>query len=120
MLQCVAIDPSAPAVVFAGTTNDGVYRTLDGGQNWQRRNNGLLADTIVRIVMVPGSTTVYAASPGDADDGRNPGVYRSDDRGDSWTPMLDGLAPQAVTALLLEPGTSLLWAGTAGGGVFRR
>jgi photosystem II stability/assembly factor-like uncharacterized protein len=119
-LLCVAIDPSTPNTIYAGTTNDHVYRSTDGGQFWQRRNSGLFADTIVRIAAVAGSNRVYAVSPGDADDGRNPGVYVSDNRGDTWTLLVDGLSPQAVTALAIDPSNGQAFVGTAGGGVFRR
>src|SRR5919199_36933 len=34
--QCVAVDPHDPRRVYAGTFDDGVYRTLDGGQTWEQ------------------------------------------------------------------------------------
>ena len=32
--QCVAVDPHDPNRVFVGTFDNGVYRTLDGGETW--------------------------------------------------------------------------------------
>src|SRR5206468_6396057 len=44
----VVIDPTNPLVLYAGlvratdTTKDGVYQSLDGGDNWQLLTNHLL------------------------------------------------------------------------------
>ena len=33
--NALALDPTSPRVVYAGT-DDGLYKTADGGHNWQR------------------------------------------------------------------------------------
>lgn len=37
----VTVNPVTPTVIYAGTLSNGVYRTSDGGQNWNQVNTGL-------------------------------------------------------------------------------
>ena len=65
---------TSPECVYAGVTHDGVYRTRDAGEHWER-----VLDGDVRALMVDPSAdeVVYA--------GTEPvHLYRSEDRGDSW------------------------------------
>jgi uncharacterized protein (TIGR03437 family) len=39
--QTLAIDPAAPAVIYAGTEFYGVFKSSDGGATWAASNNGL-------------------------------------------------------------------------------
>jgi len=66
---CLAIDPSAPSILYAGTTN-GPYKTTDGGGAWQRMSDGLPPSTGVRALAVDPMTpsTVYAGTDGFAPD----------------------------------------------------
>jgi photosystem II stability/assembly factor-like uncharacterized protein len=108
----IAVAPSDPKVIYAGTgesdirsdlaSGDGVYRSSDGGVSWQ--NIGL-RDTrqISRIVIDPrNANVVYVGALGHAygpNDGR--GVYKSTDGGDHWAKVLDqgteiGIADLAI------------------------
>ena len=40
-IRTLVMDPSHPQTLFAGTLLGGVYKTLDGGQNWQAFNKGI-------------------------------------------------------------------------------
>lgn len=98
----LAIDPGNPNRVFAamwdhlrepdlrryGGMGSGLYRTTDGGSNWQRLTNGLPgpAATIGRIgvgLAASNPQRVYAIV--NQASGPFQGFYRSDDGGDSWT-----------------------------------
>jgi len=37
----VAIDPSAPGTIYAGTHGAGVFKSTDGGASWTASNSGL-------------------------------------------------------------------------------
>ena len=63
----LAIDPNATATLYAGTSR-GVYKSTDSGANWQAMNNGLSDVAIPAMIVDPIiPSTVYVASPGDAD-----------------------------------------------------
>ncbi len=99
-IGALAVAPSDPKVIYAGTgesdirsnlsSGDGVYKSTDGGQTW---NNMGLRDSrqISKIVVDPqNANIVYVAAFGHAyapNDER--GVYKSTDGGATWTKVLD-------------------------------
>src|SRR5919206_3487880 len=62
--QCVAVDPHDPRRVYAGTFDDGVYRTLDGGQTWEQVGGA-----------IPHRRGLSAAIPPSHPTGRRPALY---------------------------------------------
>ena len=79
---CVAVDPHDPRRVYAGTFDDGVHATDDGGESWRAASEGLedgrvLALAVSRSHQEDGTSVVYA--------GTEPSnLYRSEDGGRSW------------------------------------
>jgi photosystem II stability/assembly factor-like uncharacterized protein len=75
-MECVAVDPAEPEVVFAGTVDDGLGRSTDGGDSWET------------VLEAGDRVTAVAVDPRDGDGvwaGTEPSaVYRSTDGGDSW------------------------------------
>ena len=96
----VTMDPTNPRVLYAGMWHHGrkpwfiksggegggLYKSVDGGDNWEQLGGGL-PDVIGKsgiAVSADDPSRVYAiieAGPGEG------GVWRSDDRGASWTLM---------------------------------
>ena len=99
-IGALAVAPSDPRVIYAGTgesdirsnlsSGDGVYKSTDGGQTWT--NVGLRETRqISKIVVDPkDANLVYVAALGHAY-AANPdrGVYKSTDGGANWTKVLD-------------------------------
>ena len=97
--QKMAVDPINPDVVYAGTGQDGLFVTMNGGTSWDRvsalppsaldTSSGLYPG-ISGITFDPTSGTaegktnvIYAASYGS-------GVYRTDNGGASWSLLTGG------------------------------
>jgi hypothetical protein len=78
--QKLAIDPTNPNVVFAGTQKNGLLVTRDGGTTWQKitavPQGGNTNDPGLTGIVVHGSN-VYVGTAGS-------GVYRSADGGYTW------------------------------------
>ena len=75
LIRRLQIHPTNPEILFAATS-DGIYRTLDGGNNWTKVRGGYYKD----IEFKPGDPNViYAASSGG---GAN--IFRSTDGGTTW------------------------------------
>jgi photosystem II stability/assembly factor-like uncharacterized protein len=73
--QCVATDPREPARAYAGSHGRGVWRSSDGGDQWE--DAGLPADDVFSIAVSPADGAVYA--------GCEPSMlFRSTDGGTSW------------------------------------
>lgn len=117
LVNVIGFDPST---IYAGTTNRGVFRSIDGGDRWSRRASGLTADNIFDIAAVPSDPNrVYATSLGDVLGAPDAGDYRSLDRGDSWTKASAGLNPEMAAPVVVDPVGSWVFTGTFGGGVYR-
>jgi len=113
-IGCVAIDPSRPDVIWAGTGEavsgrhvawgDGVYRSADGGTTW--RCMGLRhSEHIAEILIDPTNTDiVYVAAEGPLwSAGGERGVYKTTDGGETWSACLTIDADTGVTSLAFAP-----------------
>ncbi|APW97685.1 hypothetical protein CHINAEXTREME_07820 [Halobiforma lacisalsi AJ5] len=85
-LECVAASADAPERVFVGTFSDGLHRSTDGGDTFERLETGadFVSDAVMSLAVSPHDPDVVYA-------GTEPSrVYRSADGGDSWT-HLEGI-----------------------------
>ena len=61
----LAVDPTNPGVLCAGTLGGGVFRSSDAGASWKPANVGLGPGTVTALAIDPQNTsTVYALIPG--------------------------------------------------------
>jgi len=81
----VAVHPTDPDIIFAGTKPPGVFRSQDGGKRWERVSIDIAeqclagAPKVTNIVFDPRDPrTVWVGVEID-------GVFRSRDGGDTWT-----------------------------------
>lgn len=73
-----------PWTIISGSSEGGIYKTIDGGINWVKLTNGLPTNLIGKIdfaVSPANPAVVYANIEASDDQG---GLYRSNDRGASW------------------------------------
>ncbi|MFZ0532616.1 MAG: hypothetical protein WAM09_05505 [Anaerolineales bacterium] len=109
-IVAVAVDPSNPQVVYAGSFGSGMYKSMDGGLSWQAANQGLTNLYINSLAIDPKQpSTLYAGTY------RNQ-VYKSQDGGNSWTWSGSGMQDQAIVyTIAIDPFMpSTLFAGTRG------
>ncbi|MDE0004372.1 MAG: hypothetical protein OXQ29_16910, partial [Rhodospirillaceae bacterium] len=102
-IGAITLDPNDPNVVWVGTGEnvsgrhagfgDGVYRSRDGGRNWE--NMGLEASERIGMIRIDprDSDTIFVAAQGPLwSGGGERGLYKSIDGGESWRKVLgDGL-----------------------------
>jgi len=113
-IGCLAVDPSNPHVVWVGTGEnnsqrsvsfgDGVYRTRDDGQHWERV--GLAgSEHIGRIAIDPrDSDVVWVAAQGPLwRSGGDRGLYRTTDGGKSWERVLFVSDDTGINEVWLDP-----------------
>ena len=100
----MAANPNAPQEMYTGLEVGGMIRSLDGGENWEPINRGLVEGGEDRLdlhgVQVSSSQpdTVYIST--------REGMFRGPDRGDHWEPIdIKSYSPIGYTRdLLLMPG----------------
>lgn len=113
-IGAIAVAPSDPNVIYAGTgesdirsdlaSGDGVYKSSDGGKSW--KNIGLHdSRQVSRIVIDPANANVvYVGVLGHAyGPSAERGVYKSSDGGETWQHVLDkggdiGISDMAIAA----------------------
>lgn len=99
LVRDVAVDEFHPLIVYAGTVNAGVFRSIDGGRSWVAVDSGLPAQPIVDLVTDPHrALTIYAIV-------NREGVFRSRDAGATWTRITSSLPTKRFGALVVDPVT---------------
>lgn len=107
-IVALAVDPAYPMNLYAGTDGAGLYRSVDGGANWEQANNGVTDVRITELAITPDGGAVYAGT-------HSGGVFKSTDYGASWWPVNLGLST-AVRALEVAPDDDqTVYVGVAGG-----
>lgn len=117
----IAVSPANPKVVFAGTAQSGIFKSVNGGRTWRRASKGL-------PFLPPCDRTFCPQEPVTAleIDPRDPRllyavfgyqVVKSVDGGRSWELAMEGLdAVSYVETLILDPERpNVLWIGTREG-----
>lgn len=110
----VAIDPSAPDVIWVGTGEDvggrhvgfgdGIYRSTDGGRTWE--NMGLEdSEHLSTIIVHPeNSDVVWVAAQGPLwTSGDQRGLYKTTDGGETWRKVLGNEEWTGATDIVVDP-----------------
>ena len=116
----IDIDPQEPGIVYAamwqyrrwpdffesGGPGSGLYRTRDGGENWEQIENGLPEGDLGRIAVAVAPSrpsVVYATVEAE----EKTSLYRTDDLGESWyhanTSMNISMRPFYFSELVVDP-----------------
>ncbi len=83
-IDALAINPTAPQTLFAGTS-EGVLKSTDGGRTWTAADTGLPDTGVTTMAIDPAAPqTLYAGTD-------SSGVFKSTDGGNSWSPANSGL-----------------------------
>ncbi len=105
------------AILYVGTTDGNIWRTMNGGTNWdplpglpKRYFTEVIASADVR-------ERVFATVSGYKDNENTPHVYQSNDNGLTWESIAGNLPPLAINAMQVIPGydDKVLFVGTDGG-----
>ncbi|MBX6771105.1 MAG: hypothetical protein IRY83_05225 [Chloroflexi bacterium] len=116
-VNALAVDPTNPRILFAGTNGNGIFRSTDGGNSWSAVNAGLGNPIVNALSIDPTAPTTVLAGTGRGPLVGEPtaGVYRTTNRGDSWAAALTNATSSALARAPRDP--RILY--SAGAGVFR-
>lgn len=111
-VRAIAVDPRDPLVLYLGT-EQGLFRSRDGADNWMRVEGSLSGLQIWSILLLPHAPDVMLVGTCPAT------LFRSDDGGRSWVEPAVQIAQECprimhtrVTTLVADPhDPETLWAG---------
>jgi photosystem II stability/assembly factor-like uncharacterized protein len=82
-ITAIAIDPRDSLVIYVGTADAGIFKSIDGGMSWRPVQNGLTRAQINRLVLDPvNAGTLYASTQGS--------LFKTTDGGVSWQELAEG------------------------------
>jgi photosystem II stability/assembly factor-like uncharacterized protein len=103
MVVTLGMDPTRPAILYAGTSG-GVYKTVNEGGHWEKVNNGLVPSGMIKSSRALNVTsvhvdpfepeTVYAATLS--------GLFKTTDGATSWVRIGESLPDQMIIAMMLD------------------
>ncbi|HNR68705.1 MAG TPA: hypothetical protein PKN24_11740 [bacterium] len=112
-IRIVVQNPQKPELMFAGTEDNGIYASLNNGENWEKCDTGVMHNTFYALAFDPQQpTTLYAG-------GFQTGVYQSTDSGKTWKHHFRGLDDLDIHSLAVDPFNGRrIYAGTINSGVY--
>ncbi len=127
-VQSLAVAPSNPNIIYAGTdslggyANCGVYKSTDAGATWILTSNTAIEQRSIQSVAVsPTDPNIVYCGVFNAGGNSTHGLYKSTDGGTSWAPANTGMGfnknilcvtVNPLNANVLYAGTSLEYQGT--------
>ena len=102
--------PGRAVISHSGTGTGHVYATDDFGVTWANLTGSLPDIPFNAVVMVPGTSRIFAAA--------DVGIYESTDNGASWSAANQGFPNARVLDLVYQAATGNLYASTYGRGLW--
>ena len=91
----LTLDTQNGQVLYAGTQEDGLLKSVDGGLEWQQADSGIPVNQVDQVVILGDAQgTLLAATSRD--------LFRSSDDAATWTPSGSGIDETVVQTLLLR------------------
>lgn len=122
----VAVDPTNPEIAYLGTAGGGVWKTTDGGKNWNPVSDQEVSLAIGSLAIDPSNPLIIYAGTGEqdfsVDSYYGAGILKSTDGGQTWANIQTsfGYPSGGIGAIAIQPGhTNVLLAAAAGSGVQR-
>ena len=94
----MAVDPSQPGTIYAGTFEAGVYKTTDGGASWVAPKPEFQVGVSALVIDPQNPRVLFSGNFG--------GVFKSTDGGASWFAINNGLDGTSPICMALDPSNS--------------
>ena len=120
----VAGVPGKPNLFYFGATGGGVWKTTNGGRNWENISDGFFGGSIGAIAVSEYDPNVIYVGGGEntvrGNVSSGSGMWKSEDAGKTWQAISDDLDDTPIYDIVFHPEDSnILFAGTVDRGVLR-
>jgi photosystem II stability/assembly factor-like uncharacterized protein len=104
-INCIAVHPKKPHILYLGTKKRGVFKSIDGGLNWISKNDGIENMEVSSLAVDHSNPSiVYAGTMG--------GIYKSYDSGNIWFKSNSGIKNFFINTIEIDPSNpNVLYAG---------
>ena len=107
----LAIDSQNPDTIYSGT-DEGVFKSIDGGINWSSMNTGLLSASIWTLAINPVIPTIIYTRTYTR-------VFKSIDGGANWNPCMTPSSGRIGTLAIDPVNPDIIYVGTEEHGVYK-
>lgn len=113
-ITCIAVAPSNTNVIYVGTDDGNVWRTANGGSNWNKISASLPLRWITRIAVdLQDPSIAYVTLSGFRLDEYQPHILKTTDAGLTWNDISGNLPAAPINELIIDPSdNSTLYVGT--------
>jgi len=121
VFNSLTLSPTTSETIYLGSEGNGIFKSIDGGNNWTWLRSGFYYETYSGITSYPeiyemvidptDENIVYAATVG----GNTGGVYKSSDGGGHWSRKTSGLSNYRLDCIAFDPNdSSVMYVGVDG------
>ena len=120
-MNALAFHPTDPAIIFAGAPAGGLWRSYDGGANWETNTDDFPTLGVSAIAFAPTDPTIVYIGTGDRDASDSPGmgVMKSLDGGLTWEFANSGISGYVVGDLAVHPANVDQVVASTSNGIFK-
>ena len=109
--SAIAMDPSNPAILYAGTPWGSVFRTADAGATWVDVTGNNTAGQLTTVAVDPAQSAHLLAG------GLN-GLVGTTTSGTQWSAQTSGIYASYILGLSADPAADRIYANVSSGGVY--
>jgi photosystem II stability/assembly factor-like uncharacterized protein len=118
-ISALAVDARNADVVYAGAADGGVWKTVDGGQNWTPLTDNQATLAIGALALDPSNPDIVYAGTGDLSGYTGAGILKSFDAGKSWSLIPGPFVGRSISGLAVQPGNTQVVLAASGAGICR-
>ena len=123
-ITAIVVDPTNTNIIYIGTAQGGVWKTIDGGLNWSPKSDNEVSLAIGALAMDPSNHLILYAGTGEGnfsgDSYYGNGVLRTIDGGNTWTTLAKAIfTGTRFGRIAITPGTPTRLFAATGDGLYR-
>ncbi len=121
-INTVTVDPFNPQIVYVAAPSGGIWKSVNGGQNWNTNFDQMPHLGVSAIAIHPDSSNILFIGTGDRDAGdtKSTGIYKSTNGGNTWDPSgMNTTSWNSINKIIFNPQNSKTMFAAANNGIHR-